>query len=247
MFWNRPTLVIIATYNERQTLPRLVDQLEQRFPRLDLLVVDDRSPDGTGTWCDGYAARHGRFHVLHRRGPRGLGVATIDGFQWGLDRDYEYLVTMDADLSHDPNDLERMFDRMAQDSTGELGLVVGSRYVSGGSIEGWPRRRHWASRFVNRYAQLAIGLPTKDSTSAFRLYRAESLKKIDLERIDSRGFAYLEEILWRLDRARVAIAEVPITFRDRREGASKVRLGVMASAGWQLIRLTLWHRLGLGR
>jgi dolichol-phosphate mannosyltransferase len=215
-------LVIIPTYNERDNLPVVVDAL-LRIPNLRVLVVDDGSPDGTGEVADRLAGdAGGRVSVLHRTGQRGLGVSYIEGMQLALATDATEICQMDADLSHDPADVPRLLERCAG-----ADLVIGSRYVSGGKIENWPRHRLFLSNFANRYVRAILGLQVRDCTSGFRCWRREALERIPLPEIVSNGYAFLVELTWMAATAGCRIAEVPITFVDRREGASKMSAAVM--------------------
>lgn len=196
-----------------------MDAIQQALPAADVLVVDDNSPDGTGGWCDRRAAEDARLHVIHRAGKLGLGSATIAAFAWGLENGYARIATMDADWSHAPGalpDLVRLADT--------VDVAIGSRYCPGGRIEGWPLSRRVASGLMNRLTRLLLRSPARDASGAFRVYRAGVLRQIDLSAISETGYAYLEEILWRLHHAGASVGEAPITFRDRRAGASKVSL-----------------------
>ncbi|MCC7474466.1 MAG: polyprenol monophosphomannose synthase [Pirellulales bacterium] len=210
------TLVILATYNERENLPGLVDEILRILPEAHLLVVDDNSPDGTGRWCDERAAADLRVNCIHRPGKQGLGTATLAGMQWGLGRGYELLVTMDADWSHPPENLPELVR-----ATEAADIAIGSRYCPGGKIEGWPLHRRLMSRVVNSLTSAALRLPTRDASGAFRTYRAAALNKLDLRQVEATGYSYLEEILWRLHVSGATVTEIPITFRDRRAGHSK--------------------------
>ena len=236
-------LIIIATYNERENLPKLVQQLEELLPEAHLLVIDDGSPDGTGQWCDERMATDPRLNVIHRPGKMGLGSATVTGFRYGLehDADYELLATLDADFSHEPKSLVQLVEFLASDEKQEFGLAIGSRYIPGGAIENWPFLRHVSSRAVNLVARVLLGLKTKDNSGSFRVYRASTLSAIDVDKIESSSFAYLEEILWRIRRQGIAMRELPITFRDREHGVSKTRLKLGVSVFWHLLKI----RLGL--
>jgi dolichol-phosphate mannosyltransferase len=237
---SRP-LIIIATYNELKNLPRLVEELESLVPQADVLVIDDESPDGTGKWCDERARTDSRFSVIHRVGKQGLGSATVAGFNHGLGHEsgYDLLATLDADFSHDPKSLAQMVEFLEGDDQHNFGLVIGSRYVRGGGIENWPFFRHVSSRAVNFAARLLLGLKTKDNSGAFRVYRASTLEAIDVARIESTSFAYLEEILWRIRKQNIAVKEIPITFRDREHGASKASLRMGFSVFWHMLKIRL--------
>jgi dolichol-phosphate mannosyltransferase len=228
-------LVIVPTYNERDNLPVVVGRLLE-LPGVRVLVVDDASPDGTGAAADTLAAAHGgRVHVLHRTGARGLGLSYIDGMRWALQHsDATHVCQMDADLSHDPADVPRLLDAARQ-----ADLVIGSRYVKGGRIENWPRRRMMLSAFANRYVRLLTGLRVADCTSGFRCWRRGALERLPLDRIASDGYAFLVELVWEAAAARCRIAEVPITFVERVHGASKLSGRVVVESAllpWRLAR-----------
>jgi dolichol-phosphate mannosyltransferase len=213
-------LVALATYNEIENLPSLVAAVHEQLPGADILVVDDNSPDGTGRWCDDEAARSPWFSVIHRAGKLGLGSASWAAMQAAIDRGYELLITLDADWSHPPEALPRLLAAATN-----ADVVIGSRYCAGGKIEGWPATRRLISAVTNLATRLALGLPLRDASTACRLYRVEVLKQLDFSRLTAAGYSYLEEVLWELHRRGARIVEVPITFTDRRAGASKVNLG----------------------
>ena len=219
------TLVILPTYNERDNLPVLVGAL-LALPDVTILVVDDGSPDGTGAIADALAQAHpDRLEVMHRRGPRGLGRSYVDGMLRALETDAALICQMDADLSHDPADLPRLTAR-AQAAD----LVIGSRYVPGGRVENWARRRVLLSAFANRYVRAITGLDARDCTSGFRCWRREALQRVALRGITSNGYAFLVEMAWLAARAGCRIAEVPITFTERRAGASKLSGSVIVES-----------------
>jgi dolichol-phosphate mannosyltransferase len=211
------TLVALPTYNELENLPSLVDELLGILPEADVLVVDDDSPDGTGQWCDDRAAGEPRLRCLHRASKLGLGSATVAALRFAIDGGYEVVATLDADWSHDPAHLPAMIA-----ATGHADVAIGSRYVAGGAIEGWPGHRRLLSRGVNGLTRAVLRLPVRDASGALRAYRVAKLRDIRLEDVRSSGYAYLEEILWHLDRADATFAEVPITFHARRAGRSKI-------------------------
>jgi len=215
------TLVVVATYKEIENLARLLEQILAVAPDVDVLVIDDNSPDGTGDWCDQHAQQEQRLRCLHRPSKLGLGTATLAGFREAIDQGYDLVLTMDADFSHDPKYLPAMRACMAS-STQVVDVVIGSRYVPGGGIEGWPFHRRLMSRLVNTYARLLLGLPVRDCSGAFRCYRCDTLKQLDFDQIRSRGYSYLEEILWLLKRRRARFAEMPIVFVDRVLGQTKI-------------------------
>lgn len=212
-------LVAICTYNERENLPSLVEAIRNELPSADVLIVDDNSPDGTGTWCDELAAQHNWFSVLHREGKLGLGSASWLALQTAIEREYDYVITIDADWSHPPEALPRMLE-----AAQEADVVIGSRYCPGGEIQGWPYSRYLMSRAVNLATRLALGLPARDCSTAYRVYRVETLRQLDFSQLKATGYSYLEEILWQLVRNGATLAEVPILFSERRAGASKVTL-----------------------
>jgi dolichol-phosphate mannosyltransferase len=211
------TLVALATYNEIENLPGLVDEILGVLPAVEVLVVDDASPDGTGRWCDERANGEPRIHCLHRAGKLGLGSATLDAFRWALARDFDTVVTMDADWSHDPQHLPELVA-----ATDHADVAIGSRYVAGGAIVGWPWHRRWMSRTINKLSRRLLRLPICDTSGAFRAYRVAKLRELNLDGVRATGYAYLEEILWHLASRDATFAEAPITFRERRAGKSKI-------------------------
>ena len=215
-------IIVIATYNERQALPQLVDRIWHQLPQARILVVDDNSPDGTGDWVRERLANDRRLQLLHREQKQGLGAATIAGMQQALAQNPKWLATMDADHSHRPQDLAKIWEVASND---RYDVIIGSRYVKGGRIENWSRLRRLSSRSVNWFARWILWLKTRDNSGAFRIYRANSLNSIDLQTIDCQGFAYLEQILVHLQRSGANIHEVPIVFTERIQGESKVSIG----------------------
>lgn len=213
------TLVILATYNEIDNLPRLVDEIFKSAPDVDVLVIDDNSPDGTGKWCDTKRETEPRLRCLHRSSKQGLGTATMAGMRHAIEQGYELVINMDADFSHHPRYLPGLIAGIQQ--TG-ADVMIGSRYVQGGRIEGWPLKRHLMSRALNWYARRLLRLHPKDTSGAFRCYRTATLAKVDFGRVRSRGYSFQEEILWHLERAGARCAEIPITFVDREQGVSKI-------------------------
>lgn len=230
-------LVVLATYNEIDNLPRLVLQLDQLLPEADLLVIDDGSPDGTGNWCEQAIGEFSQLSVIHREGKLGLGSAARVGFEYACDNHYEFVATMDADLSHDPNSLVDMV-RLIQADDG-CGLVIGSRYVPNGGTEGWPWFRRLTSRVLNHFARLVLQLKTRDNSGAFRVYRVCELEKMDLANLKCNDFAYLEEIIWRLKKLRVKMIEHPIVFCNRELGRSKTNPLLGVSVFWQILKMGL--------
>lgn len=232
-------LVAIATYNEIENIPLLLTDIHSRYPALDILVIDDRSPDGTGDWVARFAEQHAWCFVIQRSGKLGLGSATLAGFRWALDAGYSHVLTMDADFSHHPEDVGKLLplsgsDPAAEAATAASGIVIGSRYVPGGRIEGWPWTRRLASRWINRFARWWLRLPTRDNSGAFRCYPAEWLRRLPLEQIRNQGYGYLEEILYLARLHGATFREVPITFRDRVHGQSKINAREALQALWTL-------------
>jgi dolichol-phosphate mannosyltransferase len=225
-------LVIVPTYNERENLPLLVPRL-LAMAGLRVLIVDDGSPDGTGTLADDLAAASGgRLTVMHRTGPRGLGRSYVDGMQAAVATGVRFVCQMDADLSHDPDDLGRLIAAATA-----ADLVIGSRYVDGGTIRNWPLRRLWLSVFANRYVRAVTGLRIRDCTSGFRCWRRDLLARLPLATIASDGYAFQVEMVFEAQRAGAAIVEAPITFVERRQGSSKLSGGVIAESIWMPWRL----------
>lgn len=225
-------LVIIPTYNELESLPRQVAGVRDHAPAADILVVDDASPDGTGEWADAEAQRDNRVNVLHRASKEGLGVAYRAGFAWGLKRGYDILVEMDADGSHQASQLPDLLEK-----AGEGVLVIGSRWVKGGSVVNWPRRRRWLSVWANRYVRVALGIPVRDATAGFRAYSAATLRQIDLDSVDSQGYGFQVDMCWRAMKSGATVVEVPIEFIERAHGASKMSGGIVREAFW---KVTVW-------
>lgn len=226
-------LVVIPTYNERASLPRQVEGVRAVAPDVDILVVDDASPDGTGEWADACAATDSRVHVLHRPGKAGLGAAYRAGFAWALERGYGRVCEMDADGSHRPEDLPALLAASAEGPA----LVIGSRWVPGGSVVNWPRHRLALSRGANLYVRVALGLRVNDATAGFRVYRADVLRAIDLNTVESQGYCFQIDMCWRVARAGGDVVEVPIAFVERDAGASKMNGGIIGEA---LIKVAQW-------
>jgi dolichol-phosphate mannosyltransferase len=239
------TLVTVATYNEMENLPRLVEEIFRYAPQADLLVIDDNSPDGTGAWCDKRRAEEPRIACLHRSGKLGLGTATIAGMKYGIEHGYRYVLNMDADFSHQPKYLPALLAGMEPADGPAVDVMIGSRYVRGGGVEGWPLKRQVMSRAVNFYARLLLGLRPKDCSGAFRCYRTTTLAKLDMDAVRSRGYSFQEEILWRLKRVGARLAETPIIFPERQQGVSKIHSGEAMAALRILFALGVknWLRL----
>lgn len=231
-------LVVLPTYNERPNLERVAEGI-LRHPWARLLVVDDASPDGTGRIADDLAAQSGgRMTVLHRTGPRGLGLAYVDGLRQALTTDAEAIGQMDADMSHDPKYLPALFEALES-----FDLVIGSRYLRGISVVNWPLHRIALSAFANRYIRAITGLGTRDCTSAFRAWRREALARMPLDRLRGNGYAFLTEMLYEAARAGCRVGEVPIVFVERQEGYSKVSRKVLVESLLMPWRLALRGRV----
>ncbi|MEX0979144.1 MAG: polyprenol monophosphomannose synthase [Pirellulales bacterium] len=233
----RTTLVTLATYNEIENLPSLVDEIFAAAA-VDILVIDDNSPDGTGRWCEQRAASDPRVRCLHRSGKLGLGTATMAGMKYAIEHGYRYVLNMDADFSHHPRHLPALLAGMERpDGTAAADVMIGSRYTSGGAIEGWPWKRHVMSRSVNAAARCLLGLRVRDCSGSFRCYRTSLLAKVDFDAVRSRGYSFQEEILWHLKRLGAKMTETPITFADRRRGTSKINSQEAFAALGILLRL----------
>jgi dolichol-phosphate mannosyltransferase len=231
--------VIMPTYNERANIESTAGRVRRAVPGADLLVVDDNSPDGTGELADKLAAEDPHIHVLHRDRKAGLGAAYIAGFRWALEHDYGVVVEMDADGSHLPEELPRLLGALAG-----ADLVLGSRYVPGGTVVNWPKSRELLSRGGNTYARLMLGISLKDSTGGYRAYRASTLRKIALDEVESQGYCFQIDLAMRAIRAGLKVTEVPITFVERVHGTSKMSRAVVAEALW---RVTVWGVTGRRR
>lgn len=231
--WNDATLVIVPTYNERENLGRLVSELRRLPGNLHVLIIDDNSPDGTGALADDLARHDGGVAVIHRPGKLGLGTAYKAGFAYGLHRHYQFICTMDADFSHAPSSLPSLLDKTAQG----YDLVIGSRYVPGGSVVGWPALRKLISYTANHLAHLFLVMPARDCTAGFRCYRRTVLETIDLDAIFSGGYSFLIEMAFLCREAGFRIGETPITFVNRTEGASKISKAEIYRAMYTLLRL----------
>ena len=230
------TLVIMPTYNESLNLEHSVSELFKFNTDVQLLIVDDNSPDGTGEMADALAAKNSHISVMHRKEKSGLAGAYKAGFAWGIERGYEYLVEMDADGSHRAEDLPRLLAKAESND-----LVIGSRYVPGGKVENWPWHRLMLSRWGNVYAQYMLDSSTRDMTAGFRVYAASLLKKLHLDDLSARGYSFQVEMTRKSEEANAKIAEVPITFIEREFGVSKMSKGIVLEA------MLLVTRLGLRR
>ncbi len=226
-------LVIIPTYNERQNLPLIVRRVRASVPDAHILVADDNSPDDTGVLADAMAAADDHLQVLHRPGKQGIGAAYLDGFRWGTEHGFDVLVEMDADGSHQPEQLPLMLERVAAGAD----LAIGSRWVPGGSVVNWPRSRSVLSKGGNLYTRLALGIPVRDATAGYRAFRREALEKMQLADVESQGYCFQVDLTWRAVQAGLRIDEVPITFVERAHGTSKMSRAIVLEALW---RVTQW-------
>lgn len=226
-------LVIIPTYNEAVNIGVLIPRVLEQDPRINILVVDDNSPDGTGAMVEEIAKREPRVHVLHRPGKRGLGTAYLAGFRWALERDYDYVFEMDADFSHDPKHLPEFLEAVRN-----ADLVLGSRYLRGRvTVVNWPMGRLLLSYFANIYARVVTGLRLYDATGGFKCFRRQVLERIPLDDVRSNGYAFQIEMSFRAWRLGFRIVEIPIVFVDRTDGASKMSGAIVREAVWMVWRL----------
>ncbi len=225
-------LVIIPTYNESENIKKITKRLLDAVPETHILIADDNSPDGTGKIADSLAENDNRIHVLHRPGKQGLGAAYLAGFEWGLDRNYEVLVEMDADGSHQPEQLPRLLSALSY-----ADMVKGSRWVSGGSVVNWAKHREFLSRGASLWTRSWLDIPVKDTTGGFTAFRAETLKGIDLAGIESAGYCFQIDLVWRAVKAGYKVVEVPIDFVERELGTSKMSKNIVTEA---LMRTTKW-------
>jgi dolichol-phosphate mannosyltransferase len=233
-------LVIVPTYNERFNIARLIPAILAQDPSLEILVVDDASPDGTGAIVDGIATNNPRVHVIHREGKLGLGTAYIAGFQWGLERKYDLVFEMDADFSHNPERLPEFLEAIR-----ESDVVLGSRYQDGHvNVVNWPMSRLFLSYAANIYARFVTGLPIFDTTGGFKCFRRNVLESIDLNSVKSNGYAFQIEMSYRAWKRGFRLLEIPIIFVDRTEGVSKMSKKIVREAIWMVWRLRWWSLTG---
>jgi len=225
-------VVIVPTYNERENLPLITARVRAAVPEAHVLVADDNSPDGTGSLADGLAESDDQVHVMHRRGKEGLGAAYLAGFDWALDNGYDVIVEMDADGSHQPEQLPRLLDALR-----DADLVLGSRWVPGGSVVNWPKSRELLSRGGSLYTRMMLGVPMRDATGGYRAFRADTLRKLDLTGVESAGYCFQVELGWRAVKAGMRVREVPIEFVERELGSSKMSQRIVVEALW---RVTVW-------
>jgi dolichol-phosphate mannosyltransferase len=225
-------VVVIPTYNEADNIRLITERVRRAVPSVDILVADDNSPDGTGTIADELAAADSQLHVLHRAGKEGLGAAYIAGFAWAREHGYDAVVEMDADGSHAPEELSKLLDA-ARDAD----VVIGSRWVPGGSVVNWPLHRMILSRGGSLYTRIALGLPLRDTTAGYRVYRMPVLDKIEVNTVSSQGYCFQIDLGWRSHKSGFRIVEVPIRFAERERGASKMSSSIVREAFW---RVAVW-------
>ncbi len=224
--------MIIPTFNEAENIRIIVDRLRAAVPAVGVLIADDNSPDGTGEIADELAADDLAIRVLHRAGKEGLGSAYLAGFAWAREQAFDAVVEMDADGSHAPEQLPLLLDTLR-----DADVVLGSRYVEGGTVVNWPRHRLLLSRGGNLYTRLALGMPVKDATGGYRAYRMTALEKMDVASVASQGYCFQVDLAWRAHRSGFRVVEVPIRFVERERGASKMSSSVVREALW---RVTVW-------
>jgi len=227
-------LVCVPTYNERENLEHILPAIFEQVPAAHVLVIDDSSPDGTGEIADRLAADDVRIHVLHREAKQGLGRAYIAGFGWALARDYLFVIEFDADFSHDPAYLPEMLERLC-----EADVVVGSRRVPGGGVENWGVARRLVSSAGSLYSRALLGVHVRDLTGGFNGFRRAALESLDLDAIAASGFAFQIEIKYRAVRSGLNVVEMPIVFRDRAAGTSKMSAAIFAEAMLGVLKLRL--------
>ena len=232
----RQTLVIVPTYNERDNLPGIVEALGKLS--VDMLVVDDNSPDGTGAMADEFAEKHEYVHVLHRKEKNGLGRAYCAGFEWALENDYEFVFEMDGDFSHDPADIPRFIEE-AQNAD----LVLGTRYRGGIRVNNWPLRRLMLSLGAAKYVKWITGMPFSDPTGGYKCFRRRALEAVDLKKVRSNGYSFQIEMTHKIWRQGLRVSELNIIFTERVEGSSKMSLNIAWEAVWMVWRLWIQHGL----
>jgi dolichol-phosphate mannosyltransferase len=233
-------LVVVPTYNERDNVSRLVPLILQQDPRLEVLIIDDASPDGTGDVADRVAAAEPRLHVMHREGKLGLGTAYIAGFRWALQRDYDAIFEMDADFSHDPGHIPQFLAALT-----DYDVVLGSRYLHGRvTVVNWPIPRLLLSYAANVYARLVTGLPITDATGGFKCFRRQVLETINLDRVGSEGYSFQIEMSLRAWRRGFSLGEIPIVFSDRDLGESKMSKRIVWEAVWRVWALRFLDLVG---
>jgi dolichol-phosphate mannosyltransferase len=233
------TLVIIPTYNEKENIEQIVGQVLEKHSSIDVLIVDDGSPDGTGEIANAMCEENSRVFVIHRKSKSGLGTAYVAGFRFAIAKKYDYVFEMDADFSHDPKYLAEFLNAIK-----EADLVIGSRYISGVNVINWPMSRLLLSYYANVYSRIITGLPIKDATGGFKCFRREVLEAVDLDKVQSNGYSFQIEMSFRAWRKKFRIKEIPIVFEDRRLGQSKMSKKIVREAVWMVWKLRFMSLLG---
>ena len=232
------SLLLIPTYNEVLNIGTLINEIRSTFPALQILVIDDNSSDGTAEIIKQLMVSDNKIELLSRPEKTGLGNAYRAGFAWGLDRNFEYFIEMDADHSHGVADLEKLLEQ-----AGKYDLTIGSRWIKGGEIIGWAKHREILSRFGSGYSRILLGLKVRDCTSGFRVFSKKAIKSIDFQNIQSNGYGFQVETLYRVHEAGLSVGEVPITFVERREGVSKMHSGIVFEAMWNVSKFGFFRLL----
>ncbi|WIM08776.1 polyprenol monophosphomannose synthase [Trueperella bernardiae] len=233
-------VICIPTYNERESLPGLLDRTRAAVPEADILVIDDSSPDGTGAYADERAKADPQIHVMHRTAKEGLGRAYLAGFEWAIEHGYSHVCEMDADGSHRPEQLPDLLARA--DKSDKPELVIGSRWTDGGEVVNWPKHREVLSRAGNLYIKMWLNLPAKDATAGFRVYRADALKRLDFAAVESRGYFFQVDMTLKMADVGARIAEVPISFVEREAGTSKMSGNIIQEAFLRATKLGMERR-----
>ena len=234
------SLIVTPTYNEINNIGKLIKKISKYSSQSDILVIDDNSPDGTGTYIKELMFDNKNIHLIERTGKFGLGTAYIEGFKWALENDYECVIQIDADLSHDPKDIPTMIDALSTHD-----LIIGSRYINGVNVINWPMRRLLLSYFANIYSRIITGMPIKDSTGGYKCYNIDILNKLDLNDIRSEGYSFQIETTYHAWKKQYRIKEIPIIFHDRTVGQSKMTKNIIYEAVWVVIKLRLKSIFGM--
>jgi len=235
----KKAIVVIPTYNECENIEKMIHRLIELYPNIHILVVDDNSPDGTGKYVEDKSKEDDRIHVIHRAGKLGLGTAYVAGFKYVLERDYDYVVQMDADFSHDPKDVGRLLEAIEQND-----LVIGSRYIQGVNVINWPMSRLLLSYFASIYTRVITGMPVMDATGGFKCFRREVLQNINLDKVKSNGYSFQIEMNFKTYKMNFRIKEIPIVFTDRVEGTSKMSKKIVHEAVTMVWKLRFRSILG---
>jgi dolichol-phosphate mannosyltransferase len=233
------TLIIIPTYNEKENIEKIILQVLAKHESIDVLIVDDGSPDGTGQIADSLSKQNNRIFVIHRKNKSGLGTAYVAGFKYAIEKKYDYVFEMDADFSHDPKYIPDFLNAIK-----EADLIIGSRYISGVNVINWPITRLLLSYYANVYSRIVTGLPVKDATGGFKCFRREVLEAIDLDKVKSNGYSIQIEMSFRAWKKGFRIKEISIVFEDRRLGQSKMSKKIVREAIWMVWRLKFMSLLG---